>query len=123
MALAELERGEPFAEVARRHSDCPDQAGEIPPFPRGEMVPEFEEIVCALEPGQRTGIFITPLGFHIALLHAVIPPGPASFEDCRQDIQNAFTFQNRHALYLRGIADLRSRADIRFVLEEAVATA
>jgi hypothetical protein len=74
------------------------------------MFEEFEEVVCALQPGERAGIFITPLGFHIAVLHAVIPPGPAPSDLCRQDIQNAFTLQNRHTLYLRGVADLRSRA-------------
>jgi hypothetical protein len=68
VALAELERGEPFDEVARRHSDCPDQAGEIPPFPRGEMFQQFEEVVFVLVPGQRSGVFTTPMGFHIAML-------------------------------------------------------
>jgi len=121
VALAELERGEPFAEVARRHSDCPDQAGELPKFTiPGEMLEEFEEAILALEPGQRTGVFTTPLGFHIAVLHEKIPPGPAPFEDCLQDIQNVLAFQNRHAYYLRGIAELRSRADIRFAPDEPV---
>lgn len=120
VALTELERGEPFAEVARRHSDCPDQAGEIPPFSRGEMVEEFEEIVCALQPGQRTQAFTTPLGFHIALLHEIIPPGPAPLEHCRQDIHDVLAYQNRHACYLRGVAELRSRADICYVADERV---
>jgi len=65
-ALAELERGVPFAEVADRHSDCKDKHGELGQFPAGHMVEEFEEAIRALEPGQRTEIFTTPFGFHIA---------------------------------------------------------
>src|SRR5579864_8167114 len=54
LALAELERGEPFFDVVRRHSNCPDQAGEIPEFTiPGEMLVEFEEAISALQPGER----------------------------------------------------------------------
>lgn len=39
-ALAELERGEPFPEVADRHSDCKENRGNLGRFPTGEMVEE-----------------------------------------------------------------------------------
>jgi len=120
-ALAELDRGEPFAEVAERHSDCKGNGGELPDFPAGEMVEEFENAIRALEPGRRTDIIVTPFGFHIAKLIARIPAGVAPFEDCRQDIQNAFTMRRRHERYLRAVAGLRSRAEIRFVPEGQVA--
>jgi parvulin-like peptidyl-prolyl isomerase len=120
VALGELERGDPFAEVAERHSDCKDSGGDLGEFPAGEMVEEFEEAIRALEPGQRTGIFTTPFGFHIAKLIAKIPAGAAPFEDCRQDIKNTFTMRNQHACYLRKIAELRAQADIRFVPDSAL---
>jgi peptidyl-prolyl cis-trans isomerase C len=59
-ALVELERGDPFAEVAERHSDCKGNGGDLGQFPAGHMVQEFEDAIRALEPGQRTGIFTTP---------------------------------------------------------------
>jgi len=118
VALQELDRGEPFADAARRHSDCPDQGGEIPAFQRGEMVEQFEEVVCALQPGERTGIFRTPFGYHIAMLHERIAPSPAPLEDCRPDIKNTFSVQNQHQFLLRAVEQLRARADIRFVPDE-----
>jgi peptidyl-prolyl cis-trans isomerase C len=117
-ALAELERGVPFAEVAERYSDCKENGGDLGQFPAGYMVQEFDEAIQALEPGQRTGIFATPFGFHIAELRAKTPPGPASFDDVRGDIERVFVMRNRHELYLRGVAQLRARAEIRWVTAE-----
>jgi hypothetical protein len=112
-ALAELERGEPFAELAGRHSDCKDKGGDLGQFPAGYMVQEFEDAIRTLEPGGRTGIFTTPLGFHIAELRARTSAAPASFDDVRADIERVMTMMNEHQVYLRAVAELRSRADIR----------
>jgi len=114
-ALEELERGEPFAEVADRHSDCKGQGGDLGQFPAGHMVQEFEDAIRALKPGQRTGVFKSPFGFHIAELRDAIPAGPASFDDVRTEIERVMYFANRHEAYMRAMDQLRSRADIRWV--------
>jgi peptidyl-prolyl cis-trans isomerase C len=113
-ALAELERGLPFAEVVERYSDCKGNGGEFGQFSPGQMVPQFEDAIRALEPGQRTGIFTTQFGFHIAELRARTPAVPASLEEVRADIERVLTMQSRHQFYLRAVAELRSRADIRW---------
>ena len=61
----ELRNGAAFAEVADRYSDCPGSGGDIGWFPRGEMVPEFDEVVFALAPGENSEVFRTRFGFHI----------------------------------------------------------
>jgi hypothetical protein len=91
-ALAELEQGAPFAEVAGRHSDCKDKDGDLGRFPAGHMVEEFEEAIRALEPGQRSDVFTTPFGFHIAQLHSITAAGPATFEELRADIERVLNF-------------------------------
>jgi parvulin-like peptidyl-prolyl isomerase len=118
-ALADLERGVPFAEAAERHSDCKGNGGDLGQFPPGHMVEEFEAAIGALQPGQRTGIFTTPFGFHIAELRAKVPGRPASFEEVRPDIEAAFTMRNQQKLYLRAVAKLRSQADIRYLADTA----
>lgn len=120
-ALADLERGLPFSQAAERHSDCKDKGGDLGLFPAGQMVAEFDDAIRALEPGQRTGIFTTPFGFHIAELRARVPAGPASFEEVRADIQRVLTMQSQHQAYLRAVAELRSQAEIRW--EAAAETA
>ena len=114
-ALAELECGEPFAEVAERHSDCKGSGGDLGQFPAGAMVDDFENALRAIQPGQRTGIFRTPFGFHIAELRAKTAAAPAGFEEVRQDIERVLTIQHEHRSYLRAVAQLRARAEIRFV--------
>jgi peptidyl-prolyl cis-trans isomerase C len=121
-ALAELERGAPFCEVAEKHSDCKGKGGDLGQFPASEMVQEFEDAIRALEPGQRTGIFRTPFGFHIAELRGRTAAGPAGLEEVRADIGRVLTLQNQHRAYLRAVAELRSRAQIRLVpADQAVA--
>jgi peptidyl-prolyl cis-trans isomerase C len=112
-ALAELERGVPFAEVADRLSDCKDKGGDLGQFPAGHMVEDFEGALRALNPGQRSGIFTTPFGFHIAQLHSKTAAGPAALEDVRTGIERVLTFAREHEAYLRAVAELRSRAEIR----------
>ena len=123
-ALAELERGVPFAEVASRHSDCKDKDGDLGQFPAGHMVQEFEDAIRAVKPGERTGVFTTPFGFHIARLHAQTAAGPATLDDVRTGIERVLTFASEHEAYTRAVAQLRARADIRWIpAEPAHATA
>jgi len=114
-ALAELESGTPFAVVADRYSDCPGKGGDLGEFVAGSMVPEFEDAIRDLKPGARTGIFRTPFGFHIAELRGKTPAGVVSFEEVREDIRRALTVMRQHEAFRRAIAQLRLRADIRWV--------
>ena len=114
-ALADLERGEPFAKVAARHSDCSDKGGDLGQFPAGHMVQEFEDAIRALEPGHRTGVFTTPFGFHIAELKAKTPAGPAGLEEVRAEIARVLTFAGERETFVRAMGQLRSRAEIRWV--------
>jgi len=114
-ALADLERGDAFAEVAERYSDCKGNGGDLGQFPAGHMVPEFEEALNALQPGQRSGVFRTPFGFHIAELRGRMAAGPAPFEQVRETIERTLTIMNRHDVFVRAAAELRARADIRHV--------
>ena len=120
-ALADLESGQPFAEVAERHSDCKGKGGDLGQFAAGTMVEEFEQAIRALEPGQRTGVFRTPFGFHIAELRAKTAPGPANFADVRRDIERSMIMWNEHQAYLRALEALRSRADIRLISDAEAA--
>jgi hypothetical protein len=68
-ALAALESGEPFAAVADRIRIAKATAAILGAFARGVMVEEFDNVVFAMKPGQRSPIFRTPFGFHIAEVH------------------------------------------------------
>ncbi|MEW5726258.1 MAG: peptidylprolyl isomerase [Pseudomonadota bacterium] len=63
----EVEAGSDFAELAKRHSDCPSgqEGGDLGYFGRGQMVPEFEEAAFKLQPGQVSEVIETAFGYHI----------------------------------------------------------
>lgn len=59
--------GEDFAQLAREYSDdasAPD-GGEIAPLQPGDTPPEFEKIAFALQPGDLSAAFESPVGFHL----------------------------------------------------------
>ena len=66
---ARIEGGEDFADVAREASACPSgsDGGSLGSFPRGVMVPEFEEAAFALDVGEMSGPVRTDFGYHLIL--------------------------------------------------------
>lgn len=66
--LAEIRRGADFEQVARRESQdsaSREQGGDLGWNRRNELVPEFEQMMFALAPGQVSPVVFTPYGFHI----------------------------------------------------------
>lgn len=114
-AEAELKAGRPFAQVADEHSDCPGRGGELGWFPRGEMVDEFEAVVFSLKPGQVSGIFRSPFGFHIALLHDKRPAGVLPLSDAYARVEETLLTQRREQAIESFLDSLRAKAEIRRV--------
>jgi len=112
-AQAELESGRPFDEVANEVSDCAGQGGLLGWFPLGQMVEEFDSAVEPLQPGQRSPIFKTEFGYHIALLHEKRPEGVASFEEIRPQLEEMFMRQSREYAVRHLIQELRSNAEVK----------
>lgn len=57
-----------FENLAKKHSDCPSAAkgGDLDWFGRGQMVPEFENVIFALGNHEYSKPFKTNFGWHIA---------------------------------------------------------
>lgn len=53
--------------LAKQYSDCPSapDGGELGRFTRGELVPEFEAAMFALEVGKVSNVVETPFGYHV----------------------------------------------------------
>ncbi len=66
--LKRAKAGEDFAKLATDFSEDPgskENGGELPEFPRGQMVPEFEAAAFSLSKDQISDVITTSYGFHI----------------------------------------------------------
>jgi cyclophilin family peptidyl-prolyl cis-trans isomerase len=65
--LKDLKNGIDFAELAHQYSDGPSgpKGGDLGRFTRGQMVPEFDQVVFNLELGAVSGVVETQFGYHI----------------------------------------------------------
>jgi parvulin-like peptidyl-prolyl isomerase len=69
--LKRVRAGEDFAALAKQYSEDPgskDNGGDLPPFPRGQMMPEFEAAAFSLTNNQISDVVTTAYGFHIIQL-------------------------------------------------------
>lgn len=62
-----INRGEDFASLARKYSKCPSgqDGGDLGYFERGQMVPEFENVVFNLPIGAVSDPVQTQFGWHL----------------------------------------------------------
>jgi len=69
--LAKLTKGEDFAKLAAEVSDDPgtkSKGGDLDFFPRGTMIPAFEDAAFALKPGELSKAVETEFGYHLIKL-------------------------------------------------------
>lgn len=85
---AELEGGADFAEVAREKSTGPSapNGGSLGWFGPGMMVPEFEQAIGDLEPGEVSQPFQTQFGWHVAKLNEVRDKEPPTLDEVREEL-------------------------------------
>ncbi|MBI2822251.1 MAG: SurA N-terminal domain-containing protein [Acidobacteria bacterium] len=88
-ALAALNAGDDFAEVAKKFSEgaTAGKGGGIGAFKKGTLSAPLEKAVFALEPGQHTGIVDTDYGFVIMKLNKRTDATAAPLDEVRSEIQ------------------------------------
>ncbi len=63
----EIEGGKDFASVAKENSQCPSgkSGGDLGEFGKGQMVPEFDQVVFNEEVNKVHGPIKTQFGYHL----------------------------------------------------------
>ncbi len=86
--VTELAEGADFAALAKEKSTGPSgpNGGELGWFQRGQMVPEFEQAVMALEAGEVSAPVLTQFGWHVIILNEERIVQPPSLDEVRGEI-------------------------------------
>lgn len=74
-----------FARLAQQRSQDPgskDRGGDYGVFPRGQMVPEFDQGILSVPPGGITGVIETRFGYHIIRRH--------TYDEVKADFAQAY---------------------------------
>lgn len=106
---AQLEEGADFAQLAQSFSMCPSAAegGNLGMFPRGSMVPPFEEAAFSMEEGEISDPVETDFGWHIIYVTQRIRE-EQDFEATKETIKQ----QIRQGALQDHIEELRETAEI-----------
>jgi peptidyl-prolyl cis-trans isomerase SurA len=94
--VARARKGEKFSDLVRDNSDDPETSrngGSLPPYQRGLMPKDMEDVVFnpANPKGYVTEPFKRPQGFVILRIDERHSAGQASFEEVKNDVQEAVT--------------------------------
>ena len=109
--LASIKAGEiSFEDAARENSTCPSKAngGNLGDFGRGQMVPEFDAAVFAMEIGQISETPVqTQFGYHLIKLNSKSEASEMPFAEIAGEIKNALLQEKQRAAYESKINQLK----------------
>jgi len=115
-ALARLNRGERFEDLARQLSKDPgskDQGGDLGFVGKGQLVPEFERAAFALErPGQVSPVTKTQYGYHLIQFVQRQAAQPATLAQVRDQIRRELLSKRQEADFQAWVKQLKAKAKI-----------
>ncbi len=109
-----LKKGVPFEKVAKEYSEGPSapRGGYLGKFNLGRMIPEFEEALKKMKPGEVSDVVKTRFGYHIIYLKNRVKPAPKPFEKLSDSEKNMVLQAYFRDLLNKKIEELRSTASI-----------
>ncbi|MEN3338502.1 MAG: peptidyl-prolyl cis-trans isomerase [Acidobacteriota bacterium] len=116
--LKELKAGGDFAELAKKHSkdSSAAQGGDLNFFPKGQMVPAFDQAAWALKPGEISDVVTTPFGFHIIKVTERRPASTVPFDQVSGRIKEYLAQQQKQERASAFIESLKQKAKIEVLV-------
>ncbi|TYO99633.1 peptidyl-prolyl cis-trans isomerase C [Geothermobacter ehrlichii] len=106
-----------FADLARKHSDCPSApgGGDLGYFRRGDMVKPFEDAAFSLAVGAISEPVETQFGFHLIRVLDREEDRPLTREEARPQIVSFIRQQAGAGRLKQWVEELRAQADIEIM--------
>src|SRR4029450_6553036 len=98
--LKQAKSGADFAELAKKNSEDEGSAkngGDLDYFGKGKMVPEFDQVVFTMQPGQISDLVKTQFGYHIIKLVDKKPATTRTLAEVRQQLLDQLAYETARA--------------------------
>ncbi|SFD43222.1 peptidylprolyl isomerase [Clostridium uliginosum] len=107
----EISKGLSFEDAAMKYSTCPskEQGGNLGPFGKGMMVPEFEDAAFALEIGTVSEPVKTQFGYHLILVEEKHEAINVPFDQIKDAVIKQVVEQNQQKKYLDMVSELEAK--------------
>lgn len=98
-----------FEDAAKEHSTCPskEKGGNLGEFGKGQMVPEFDNAVFAMQVGEIKGPVQTQFGYHLIKLNKKNEAKEIPFEDIKPQIMQKVLSDKQQAAYASKLNQLK----------------
>jgi peptidyl-prolyl cis-trans isomerase C len=116
--LKQAKGGADFAALAKKYSKdgSASEGGDLNFFPKGQMVPAFDEAAFKLKPGEISDIVTTQFGYHIIKVTDTRPPSVVPFEQVNAKIKEYLTQQNKQEKAQAVIEALKQKSKIEVLV-------
>jgi parvulin-like peptidyl-prolyl isomerase len=115
--LAQLKSGGNFAALAKQYSEDPGSkvnGGDLGFFGHGRMVPAFEKVAFALQPGQISDIVHTQFGYHILKGGARHAPHVQALSEVATSIKQRLTQEREQGAFKSWLQAQRKTVKIEY---------
>ncbi len=111
---AEAKSGKNFEELARKYSQDPSakDGGDLGAFKKGDMLPEFDNVLAKIKPGEISEPFATQSGLHIVKLESRSHGELQPFDKVKGDIADLLFKKKSEERFNQWLADLRKNAAV-----------
>jgi peptidyl-prolyl cis-trans isomerase C len=117
-ALKAAKAGQDFAKLARQYSQdsSAQRGGDLGFFPKGQMVPAFDQAAFALTPGQVSDLVETQFGFHIIKATEKRPARVVPFVEVAGQIQQFLEQEQRQEKSKALVDQLKAKGKVQIFI-------
>ncbi len=112
--LQDAKKGADFAELAGKNSEdqSAKEGGDLGFLKKGELLPEFENVLVKMKPGEVSGLITTAAGLHIIKLDEYRQGKQQTFETAKPEIEDLLFKKKSEERFTQWLDDLRKGAAI-----------
>jgi peptidyl-prolyl cis-trans isomerase C len=117
-ALQAARSGKDFGALAKQYSQdgSAQHGGDLGFFPRGQMVPAFEQAAFALKPGEISDLVQTQFGYHIIKMIEKRPGGTVPFAQAAPQIQQFLESQAQSDKGKAYVESLKAKGKVEILI-------